>query len=102
MAIEFVAVCVDAVDTVISKDNSSSSSTQSNVLPTPYADVDVAKSMQMKHARLRGPCFNFGEDEIYVKWVKHKLILSPRGQQRALISGPKLRNFPSEVVISGD
>uniref|UniRef100_M1A6U6 Uncharacterized protein n=1 Tax=Solanum tuberosum TaxID=4113 RepID=M1A6U6_SOLTU len=38
MAIEIVAVFVDAVGTIVSKDNKySSSSTQSNIdLPTPY------------------------------------------------------------------
>lgn len=39
MALEIVAVFVDAVGTIVSKDNkySSSSSTQSNIdLPTPY------------------------------------------------------------------
>ncbi|KAK4377259.1 hypothetical protein RND71_003555 [Anisodus tanguticus] len=36
MAIEIVIVFVDAVGTVVSKDNSSSSTTHSNILPTPY------------------------------------------------------------------
>ncbi|KAK4345374.1 hypothetical protein RND71_035550 [Anisodus tanguticus] len=36
MAVEIVAVFVDTVGTAISKDNSSSSITQSNILPTPY------------------------------------------------------------------